>query len=107
MSNPTSVSLDGDDWQVYHLLPNEWRWRKVWEKDPPEAPSRRVRAVVPGVVQQDLLDAKLLPHPYEGLNSRLWEWTSERDWVYTRELTPPAELAGGIIRLRVEGEDDT
>src|SRR5687767_2310815 len=77
---PQQYSLDGDDWQLYYLLPNEWRWRKVWQAEPPEAAARRIRAMVPGVVQQDLLDAGVLPHPYEGLNSRLWEWTSQRDW---------------------------
>src|SRR5437588_7786269 len=107
MAFPQRVVLDGDDWQLYHLLPNEWRWRKVWEQEPPEAPARRIKAVVPGHVQQDLLDAGLLPHPYEGLNSRLWEWTSERDWIYTKEFTPPLELAGGTIRLRFEGVDHT
>jgi beta-mannosidase len=107
MPFPQRFSLDGDDWQLYYLLPNEWRWRKVWEIEPPEAPARRLRAVVPGVVQQDLLDAGLLPPPYEGLNSRLWEWTSERDWVYTKEFTPPTDLGGGVVRLRFEGVDHT
>src|SRR6266536_1260101 len=107
MPFPQRYPLDADDWQVYYLLPNEWRWRKVWETEPPEAASRRVRAVVPGHVQSDLLDAGLLPHPYEGLNSRLWEWTSPRDWVYTKEFTPPVDLGGGAIRLRFEGVDHT
>ena len=48
-----------------------------------------------GRVQHDLLDAGLLPHPYEGLNSRLWEWTWERDWVYTKEFTPPPDWGAG------------
>jgi beta-mannosidase len=107
MAFPRRVSLDGDDWQVYHLLPNEWRWRKVWEAEPPEAPARRLSAVVPGHVQSDLLDAGVLPHPYEGLNSRLWEWTSERDWVYTKEFDAPAAPEGGVVRLRFEGVDHT
>ncbi len=107
MAFPQHYSLDGDDWQVYFMLPNEWRWRRVWERDPPEAPARRVRAVVPGHVQSDLLDAGLLPPPYEGLNSRLWEWTSARDWIYTKEFTPAKELSGGVIRLRFQGVDHT
>ena len=51
MPFPHRFSLDGDDWQLYYLLPHEWRWRKVWEGEPPEAPARRVRAVVPGVAR--------------------------------------------------------
>src|SRR5262249_52490479 len=95
------------DWQLYYLMPEEWRWRRVWEREPPEAAARRVRAVVPGVVQHDLLDAGVLPHPYEGENSRLWEWTSARDWIYEREFVPPADWAAAAVRLRFEGVDYT
>ncbi|MBI3911951.1 MAG: glycoside hydrolase family 2 protein [Armatimonadetes bacterium] len=107
MNTPQTFSLSGTDWQVYHLLPNEWLWRRVWERDPPEAASRRLPATVPGHVQQDLLAAGVLPHPWVGLNSHLWEWTSARDWVYTREFTPPAAMAGMQVRLRFEGVDSS
>jgi beta-mannosidase len=104
---PQTLSLNGDDWTVYPLMPNEWLWRRVWEREPVEARVGRVRAVVPGVVQHDLLDAGALPHPHERENSRLWEWTWARDWIYEKEFTPPAELAGQVVRLRFEGVDHT
>lgn len=107
MAIPQVMSLDGEAWTVYWLMPAEWRWRRVWEREPPEAAARRMRAVVPGTVQQDLLDAGALPHPYQGENSRLWEWTWQRDWVYEREFVPPAEWAGSAVRLRFEGVDHT
>jgi beta-mannosidase len=107
MPVPQVVSLDGGEWSVYWLMPSEWRWRRVWEREPPEAGARRIPAVVPGVVQQDLLEARALPHPYQGENSRLWEWTWQRDWVYEREFVPPAEWSGSVVRLRFEGVDHT
>lgn len=107
MPIPQVFSLDGDDWRLYYLMPEEWRWRRVWEREPPEAPARRVRAVVPGVVQHDLLDAGVLPHPYEGENSRLWEWTWARDWIYERDFVPPAGWGAAAVRLRFEGVDHT
>lgn len=107
MPVPEVFSLDGNDWRLYYLMPTEWRWRRVWEAEPPEAAPRRIQAVVPGVVQHDLLDAGVLPHPYEGENSRLWEWTWARDWVYEREFVPPAEWEAATVRLRFEGVDHT
>src|SRR4051794_31899544 len=105
MPGKRTVSLDGPDWQVYPLLPNEWRWRKVWLSDPPEAASRRLPAAVPGHAQSALLAAGALPHPYQALNSRLWEWTSKRDWVYTRTFEIPSDWSDQQIRIRFEGLD--
>jgi beta-mannosidase len=112
MPIPELLSLDGDAWSVYWLMPAEWRWRRVWEREPPEAAARRMPAVVPGTVQEDLLAAgagspAALPHPYQGENSRLWEWTWQRDWVYEREFVPPADWAGAAVRLRFAGIDHT
>src|SRR5262245_5075080 len=107
MPTPQILSLNGNAWTVYPLMPNEWLWRRVWEREPPEARSRRIPANLPSVVQHGLLDAGVLPHPHERENSRLWEWTWARDWVYEKEFTPPAELAGQTVRLRFEGVDHT
>lgn len=38
MAFPQRFSLDGDGWQLYYLLPNEWWWRKVWEAESPVVP---------------------------------------------------------------------
>ncbi len=98
------LPLDGNDWHDYPLPANEWRWRQVWKQDP-SAAARRVPATVPGHVQSALLAAGELPHPYQGENSRLWEWTAARDWVYTRTVVPPAEWEGACLWLRFEGID--
>jgi beta-mannosidase len=100
------LSLDGDDWTLYWLLPNEWFWRRVWETAPPEAAARRLPASVPGHVQEALLRAEALPHPYVREHSRQWEWTSARDWVYEKPFSVPEELAGDRYLLRFEGLDD-
>src|SRR5579862_9662220 len=106
LADARTISLDGDDWSLYWLFPNEWRWRRVWEREPPEAPARRLPAVVPGHAQSALLRAGTLPDPYVGLNSRAWEWTSERDWIYEKRFPLAAELTGRHFRLRFEGIDD-
>src|SRR5438477_9384030 len=103
MPGKRTVSLDGPGWQIYPLLPNEWRWRQVWLAEPPEAASQRLPTDVPAHAQSALLAAGTLPHPYQGLNSRLWEWTSQRDWVYSRSFELPKEWAGQRIRIRFEG----
>lgn len=107
MNRPQVLSLDGDDWTVYWLLPHEWEWRRVWEKDPPEAASRRISASVPGHVQEALLRTGELPDWRVGTNSRFWEWVSERDWIYRKEFLAPAELAGMDLHLHFEGIDDS
>lgn len=105
MSTPETLSLNGDGWSHYPLLPNEWRVRRVWEADPPEAAALRCAASVPGQVQHDLLVAGALPDPRVGTNSRLWEWTAARDWVYSREFTVPDSLRESVLRLRFEALD--
>jgi beta-mannosidase len=110
-STPNVLSLDGPDWQLYPLLPERWRWQQIWKGDPPGAAARRVSARVPGHVASALLAAGGMPHPFQGENSRLWEWTAERDWIYTRTFVVPepwlgAEGAvGPRVWLRFEGID--
>jgi beta-mannosidase len=106
LSQPGTLSLDGDDWSLYWLLPREWERRRVWDKEPPEAASRRIAATVPGHVQLDLIRAGKLPNPYVGLNSLQCEWTSARDWVYEKRFRIPAAFSGLRQRLRFEGIDD-
>src|SRR5438094_958575 len=65
------------------------------------------RLVREGRVQDDLLDTGALPHPYERENSRLWEWTGARDWIYEKEFAAPPLAPGERARLRFEGVDHT
>lgn len=107
MSRPQTLSLDGDDWTLYWLLPHEWESRKVWEHEPSNATSRRIPAVVPGHAQEALLRSGALPDWRVGENSRLWEWTSARDWIYEKRFEVSSDHSGRVFRLRFEGIDDT
>jgi len=89
MSN-LRYTLDGDDWRLTDLVPSEWAWLRLDRPEtdlhsitPPIPPWRR--AIVPGDVQSDLLDAAELNEPWKDLHSREWEWTSQRDWLYYLE----------------------
>ena len=41
------------------------------------------KATVPGCVHTDLLDNKLIPDPFFGLNEKQLQWIGEKDWEYT------------------------
>lgn len=101
----TEISLDGRDWQVLALMPREWEWRRVWENPTALTPVLWIPAQVPGTVQEDALEAGLIPDPDFGLNSRACEWTSERDWVYVKRFVTPDLPPGGLARLCFEGVD--
>lgn len=65
-----------------------------------------VPAVVPGVVQTDLMRAGRLPDPYFGLNEKAVQWVSDLPWTYSRTFTvTPAFLRHRRIVLRCEGVD--
>ncbi|MCS6829912.1 MAG: glycoside hydrolase family 2 TIM barrel-domain containing protein [Armatimonadota bacterium] len=103
------LSLDGDDWLLAPLLPHEFWWRQAWKEgwSPAGCPpwGEWIRARVPGDVISDTLDAGLIPHPYQDLNSLACEWLSERDWVYHKTFTVPDEWQGKHFRLRFDGVD--
>ncbi len=106
------ISLNGADWRILSLPPNEWVWRQIGSAAVDldhirPAVGAWTPALVPGDVQSDLLDAGLLPDPTIDLNSRACEWTSHRDWVYHRDFVAPAEAAGRVVHLRFEAVDDT
>ncbi len=101
----TEISLNGRDWQVLPLMPREWEWRRVWENPTALTPVLWIPAQVPGTVQEDAVEAGLIPDPDFGLNSRACEWTSERDWVYVKRFATPDLPPGGLVRLHFEGVD--
>ena len=44
-------------------------------------------AKVPGTVHQDLLQHKLLPNPFYGMNEKEIQWVEEKDWEYKTSFT--------------------
>lgn len=107
--NWREISLSGTEWRVAHFLPGECnptvdvikRIAGGEEYGPDWIP-----ALVPGDVQSDAIDAGLLPDINYGLNSRLAEWTCQRDWVYHRKfaVAKPGAPVEDII-LQFDGVD--
>lgn len=48
-----------------------------------------IAATVPGCVQNDLLQAGLIAHPYQRMNSLDCEWVENRWWVYETQFDTP------------------
>ena len=103
------MRLDGNDWDLLHLLPSEWLWRKVWQDGwNPRAGLRTVDYIqgnVPGDVISDARDAGMVPDPYVDMNTLGAEWLSERDWVYRKEFKLQNDFRDKVLRLRFDGVD--
>ena len=79
----------------------EGRWRLT-------QPDRRLSmpALVPGVVQADLLAAHKIPDPFYRDNEKAVQWAGGSRWTYTRSFTlSPAFVHHRQIRLRCDGLD--
>ena len=50
------------------------------------------KATVPGVVQTDLLNNKLIEDPFFGINEQKLQWIGETDWVYKTTFTADKDL---------------
>ncbi len=82
-------------------LPLEGPWRLVQAERKIDVP-----AVVPGVVQTDLMRAGLIPDPYFATNEKAVQWVGDLPWSYSRRFEVPAAfLAKRRIVLRCEGID--
>ena len=49
-------------------------------------------AKVPGTVHTDLLENKLIPDPYRGINEKDLQWIGEKNWTYETEFTADKEI---------------
>ena len=99
----SEILLNGSDWKLFEFMPFVWKWSKIWKQQDIHLPS--YSAIVPGSVQSDLIDNKVIPDPYFELNSKICEWTYQRDWGYMKDFFVPSEWKGRHIRLRFEGID--
>jgi beta-mannosidase len=72
-----------------------------------EASSRESHpATVPGSIHTDLIEAGIIPEPFYRDNEARTEWVQDRDWVYSREFSVPADmLRRDRILLVCEGLD--
>ena len=63
-------------------------------------------ATVPGGIYKPLLDAKLIPHPYYGLNEAKVQGPAEKEWVFSRTFVVPGKmLKAKMLTLRMEDVD--
>lgn len=104
------IMLNGSDWRILGLVPSEWHWRRIGQEDcdldhlnPPAPPW--ILAEVPGDVQSALLRTGHLPDPWKDLDSRYWEWTSQRDWVYRKEFQIEQLQPNSRAVIHFEGVD--
>lgn len=102
MSRIAILDLSGRDWRVRPYAPNEALFQRAWAADPNPALEHSAR--VPGDVVSDAIEAEGGAHPYYDRNSRLWEWTKDRDWLYRLDFDVPA-LDGRWARLEFDAVD--
>lgn len=66
-------------------------------------------AQVPGCVHLDLMEAKLIPDPFYGMNEKSVAWVSEQDWswktTFTIEASDIPSAEGDRLQLVFEGID--
>ncbi|MBE6611425.1 MAG: hypothetical protein E7632_02930 [Ruminococcaceae bacterium] len=90
--HPGSISLDGE-------------WRFCWNDaatDAPEALGFDYTSNLPASGYRCLEQAGILPDPYFGTNSRLYNWPDKKIWYFRRSFTLP-DIAGRDVYLCFEG----
>ncbi len=109
MKEDRQILLGSSTWRVTHSLPDEIN--PVTETVAMisrgiEYGPEWIDATVPGDVQTDALEAGIIANPVHGLDSRLAEWTYQRDWTYYRtfELKQPPQATDRIV-LCFDGVD--
>jgi beta-mannosidase len=86
-------------------LTSGWEFRALNAKDHPEL-SGWHQAQVPGVVQSDLLAARLIPDPFYGDNESRLQWIGLTDWEYRTTFQVDAStLQHEHVDLGFEGLD--
>lgn len=81
---------------TFTALPREWHLRALNPEVIPDAHlqevlSKGIEAHVPGEAVVALLDAGLIPDPYDGSNEAVLQWVGDVDWQYSTTFTPTSE----------------
>src|SRR5579863_8294848 len=86
-------------------LDSGWEFRIAGDSDKPEL-TQWHSAQVPGVIQTDLLQNKLIPEPFSGDNEAHLQWIGLADWEYRTSFDVDAStLARRHVDLVFEGLD--
>lgn len=99
--------LNGSDWVLTGLNPNQWRLDTSMELNTRMFPAiPPLSATVPGAIQLDLFQEGVLPDYRLGQQSMAYEWVNNRDWILQKCFIVPKDLAGDQFELVFEGIDD-
>lgn len=94
------TSLNKGEWRVAGFIPGDAVYQKAGINPEVRPGHAWVPATVPGHVQSDLVDAGVIPDPFRDSDSRLCEWTSDREWLYETRFAAdpgPARLCFGGV----------
>lgn len=108
MKTGINLNTTHQQWTLSGWAPHQWRFQRNMETGSDSlAEIAPVPALVPGSVQQALLQAGVLPDWNVGLNSRLCEWVENRHWIYETVLTAKQvqHRPNQRVRLKAEGLD--
>lgn len=73
------------------------------EVNVPEEQLFLYHAHIPDSTYWNLYESGILPHPYQGLNSKSYSWVDEKVWYYRKEFYVDAELSDSQAVLCFEG----
>ena len=60
-------------------------------------------AHIPASAYRNLVEAGILPDPYFGTNSKLYDWTDKKIWYYRRTFSLPESIRGKDVYLCFDG----
>ncbi len=82
-----------------YFLHDNWKFKLLRKEDASKVPnkilkfSKWLNAEVPGTVQTDLLNAKLIPDPFYSDNELKLQWIGELDWLYQTMFNLPENFS--------------
>ncbi len=71
--------------------------------DRPEDVMLPYEAAVPDSLFWNLYECGALPHPYEGVNSKQYDWVDEKVWYFRKEFATPKASEGRTAILCLDG----
>jgi len=96
----------------FACLLTAWAWSVevdlsgVWTLTQADAPAVTCPASVPGGIYLPLVEAKVISHPYFGLNESKVQWPADREWVFSRSFAVSDRmLRAKMLTLRMEDVD--
>ena len=96
----TRISLDGE-WLIEGMDYDEGLGRSAYKPD--YVPQDPVKAEVPTIVQNALLQAGKTEDPYWEMNNEKILWIEEKEWWFFKEFTIPEVITGKTYEFVIRG----